>query len=369
MNSQTYNSAGRLKTVTTSTGTTTFVYNTLGQMIDASGPSGTTLYVYDQGGHLLGEYDGSGTLIQETVWLGNIPVANIRPNGGSVSIDYVETDQLNTPRAVIQPSNNAVLWSWYSGPFGSTAPNENPSGAGTFFYDLRFPGEIAGAWGSTFQNTYRDYEPAIGRYVESDPIGLRGGSYSTYSYSGSNPISNFDPSGLYCTSSGGTTTCSYPGGPSFQIPTPIGFPASISSSNFLLYHSYEVSASTNCSDASMLQALINSPAPGSSISPASANGTPNVAQVFGVNNPILSYVTTDLNTGNPIVVNVTNSTGGLSPGYVARTVSNEVVQNYGEGLSLIQSSLVFSPVVNFLLDQYVWRSQTNSAAKKCGCNQ
>ena len=196
VDSQTYNSAGRLKTVTTSTGTTTFVYNALGQMIEASGPSGTTLYVYDQGGHLLGEYDGSGNLIQETVWLGDIPVATIRPNGSSVAIYYVETDQLGTPRAVIQPSNNAALWSWYSGPFGSTAPNENPSGAGTFVYDLRFPGEIAGAWGTTYQNGYRDHEPTIGRYVESDPIGLYGRSYSTYVYVRDDPLNYLDLLGL-----------------------------------------------------------------------------------------------------------------------------------------------------------------------------
>jgi hypothetical protein len=35
--------------------------------------------VYDEGGHLLGEYDGSGALIQETIWLGDTPVATLRP--------------------------------------------------------------------------------------------------------------------------------------------------------------------------------------------------------------------------------------------------------------------------------------------------
>jgi hypothetical protein len=35
-------------------------------------------------------------------------------------------------------------------------------------------------------------------YVESDPIGLPGGSFSSYSYAGNNPISNKDPLGLMC---------------------------------------------------------------------------------------------------------------------------------------------------------------------------
>jgi RHS repeat-associated protein len=45
-------------------------------------------------------------------------------------------------------------------------------------------------------NYFRDYDPQTGRYVESDPIGLYGGSRSTYSYTNGNPISGSDSLGI-----------------------------------------------------------------------------------------------------------------------------------------------------------------------------
>jgi len=42
----------------------------------------------------------------------------------------------------------------------------------------------------------RDYDPSTGRYVESDPIGLYGGGFSTYANGGSDPLLHTDPVGL-----------------------------------------------------------------------------------------------------------------------------------------------------------------------------
>jgi RHS repeat-associated protein len=41
----------------------------------------------------------------------------------------------------------------------------------------------------------RDYEPAVGRYIESDPIGLFAG-VNTYGYVSQDPLSWVDPMGL-----------------------------------------------------------------------------------------------------------------------------------------------------------------------------
>jgi RHS repeat-associated protein len=88
-----------------------------------------------------------------------------------------------------------VRWRWDFDPFGVLPANGNPSGLGTFTYNLRFPGQFYDAESALHYNYFRDYDPQIGRYIQSDPIGLRGG-LNTYAYVDSAPLQFEDPWGL-----------------------------------------------------------------------------------------------------------------------------------------------------------------------------
>ena len=102
---------------------------------------------------------------------------------------------MNTPR-LITDTDGVTVWTWDGEAFGNTPPNSNPSGLGNLTFNLRFPGQYYDAETNLNQNTYRDYDPNNGRYVESDPIGLDGGQFSTFGYVSGNPFSFSDPMGL-----------------------------------------------------------------------------------------------------------------------------------------------------------------------------
>ena len=196
----TYYNSGRMQTAKLgAAAVTTYSYNGLGQRIEkAGGAISTAVYfLYDEAGHLLGEYNISGgtlTTVQETVWLGDIPVATLRAGSGSAGVFYVYTDQLNSPRKVTDTSDQ-LRWKWDPTPFGEGAPSENPQSLGAFAYNLRFPGQYFDVESGLNYNYYRDYDTATGRYVESDPLGLRGG-IGTFAYAAGSPVESTDRFGL-----------------------------------------------------------------------------------------------------------------------------------------------------------------------------
>ena len=116
-----------------------------------------------------------------------VPVA---ANSHRHHLAYFHVDQLNTPQKMTDASQ-AVVWDASYEPFGKASISSQPH------YDnpLRFPGQYFDAETGLHQNWWRDYDPTLGRYLQSDPLGLYAG-LNTYAYVGSNPINYADPMGL-----------------------------------------------------------------------------------------------------------------------------------------------------------------------------
>jgi RHS repeat-associated protein len=179
---------------------------------DPSTSANDRYYAYDESGHLLGEYLANGARVQEYVWLDDTLVAVLSSHDGS-TYQYVETDHLGTPRAVIKPSTNEIVWRWNLTPtaFGEHAPVQDPDADSTdYVLNLRYPGQWYDAESGNHYNYFRDYDPNTGRYIESDPIGLLGGGL-TYAYVRSRPLRKYDPLGLVDLNLYGTSDPSHNG--------------------------------------------------------------------------------------------------------------------------------------------------------------
>jgi len=195
----TYNDAGRMSQVKRNGAVVmNYDYNGKGEQIRRAFGSTDVQIVYDEAGHWLGEYDATGVPLQQVIWLDDLPVGLlIGPASANQPLHYIEADALGTPRRVIDPQRNVAVWNWALTfePFGAEGPLEDPDGDGAgLVFNLRFPGQRYDAASGLNQNGFRDYDP-IGRYVESDPIGLAGG-ISTYAYVSGQPLILVDPLGL-----------------------------------------------------------------------------------------------------------------------------------------------------------------------------
>ncbi|HEY6871847.1 MAG TPA: RHS repeat-associated core domain-containing protein [Geobacteraceae bacterium] len=180
----TYNQNQRLiRAATTQTGD--YIYNASGQRVKKTVAETTTVFHYDTGGRLIAETASDGTVQTEYVSIYGQPVAKIDANGTS----YIHTDHLGTP-AMMTDARGAKVWEIEARPYGDAATI-----SGTSTLNFRFPGQYFDAETGSLYNYFRDYNTNIGRYIEKDPIGLRGG-INPFIYVQNNPINWTDPTGL-----------------------------------------------------------------------------------------------------------------------------------------------------------------------------
>jgi len=135
---------------------------------------------------------GAGVaLLLASLWI----ALSVIPATATEHVYYFHNDHLGTPQAMSDASGRKVWEAEYE-PFGKATVNQDPDGDGQIVVNnLRFPGQYYDAETGLHYNYHRDYDPATGRYLQPDPIGLRGGS-NLYSYVDNNPIVEIDPSGL-----------------------------------------------------------------------------------------------------------------------------------------------------------------------------
>jgi len=105
------------------------------------------------------------------------------------AVYYYHNDHLGTPQRMTDESG-AVVWSADYKPFGEVTITTE-----TITNNFRFPGQYYDQETGLHYNWHRYYDPATGRYLTADPIGLGGGT-DLFSYVQNNPVNLYDPPGL-----------------------------------------------------------------------------------------------------------------------------------------------------------------------------
>ncbi|MBD3647487.1 MAG: RHS domain-containing protein, partial [Pseudomonadales bacterium] len=186
---------------------------------------------YDRSGNLIAESDAKGNIVREYIYLGNYRIAmtttsldkpSMSPDvistgaaagrgvekSRSLTLYFIHNDHLGTPHKVTD-GEQRIVWSMEQAPFGevnlTTVAIHMP---------MRFPGQYADVESGFSYNYFRDYDPSLGRYIQSDPIGLTSG-LNSYVYVGARPLLSMDPLGLWSVTVelyggvGGAVTLSY----------------------------------------------------------------------------------------------------------------------------------------------------------------
>ena len=157
------------------------------------------MYHYDVEGRLIAESNPNGAMQKQYIWLDGELIGVLAGD----ELFFVHANYRNEPWLVTGP-DCAVIWQNLTAPFGNSAETY-PKVAEThpsFTLNLRLAGQYYDAETGYHYNYMRDYSPGLGRYLQADPIGLKGGM-NLYAYCGGDPVNRRDELGLWYEGDGG----------------------------------------------------------------------------------------------------------------------------------------------------------------------
>ena len=155
--------------------------------------SGTVYHAYD-GIHCVADMDGDGGILRAYTWGAGVDnlLAVTLIDGAATNTLYAVTDPLGTVHALIA-TDGTVSVSYTYDSWGNLL---SVSGDETLIASLRFTWQGREYSYATGLHNFRArwYDPAAGRWLSKDPIGLEGG-LNLYEAFGNNPVCFGDPEG------------------------------------------------------------------------------------------------------------------------------------------------------------------------------
>lgn len=189
-----WNSLGQLIAVwTNASDSITLGYDGFGRRVRKTSATQTVRYIWD-GDDLLAEVNSGGTRLVEYVYYPGVDRPHsMRRNGPTGQTYYFAQDIPGNVVAVFDTSGGVPVARYRYSPFGTNLPGF-PAGSLGSTNTLRFAALQIDVESGLYFVRGRYYDPALGRFISEDPIGLAGGM-NTYSYAGNDPNNFTDPTG------------------------------------------------------------------------------------------------------------------------------------------------------------------------------